>query len=794
MSKFLIVGAGISGISAAEILARKGHYVEIIESTGAIGGKVNGYACKATDSCSRCGVCIANTSLAGAIRNSRIRTRTSATINKVINNHSLDVWIEQKNPQIDYSKCSFCDSCVNSCPVGCITKTTRGEFTQYIFDHEKCLLHKGKACSQCLENCPSGAVEINGAVSDMKISAAAALIAIGHENYDARNKVRLGYGRLENVFTGSDVEEILSHQDYLYRSGEDVAFIQCVGSRDPEAGRNFCSSVCCSYALRLARVLKYRNKDTKITIYYIDIQNFDKTFTAFRNELEGMGIDFVRGIPFSVERGRTGKLKVLVPDGGAVSSAEHDALVLSTGIAPARNSDRIADLFHLDSDESGFLSSPEKNIFVTGTCSKPLSILDSMTAAGEAVRFISGCGYGEAEIPEITPHETAFEVRDIPLRRDVLVIGAGPAGICTASALKLMGYPVTLIDKNNIKPEEDLAGVDFITGSELVSLDGSVGNFIADIKTPRGIMNFNFGVIVAATGTENNGNTVSKKGNIVSLDRLGEAVSARKRRREASAVAIVLDLEIDETRASTETALKTALEIQERERYQVFIFCKDMRVASPELERLYQSSRDSGVTIIKYSGRLSVEDDGSGVIIEFDDPYLNRRVVVQCIIAGISPGGIPQKADPALMKLLGITGDCYGQIQENNVHLFPAGTNRPGVFALGSCRGEHFGPQILLDAGAAARSIDELIAPGIIKVELSNVVVDQDKCILCLTCIRSCPSRAMIINSEKGCAQSIAEVCQKCGICVGECPAKAIVLPGYEDTKILESADDAGNY
>ena len=66
-----------------------------------------------------------------------------------------------------------------------------------------------------------------------------------------------------------------------------------------------------------------------------------------------------------------------------------------------------------------------------------------------------------------------------------------------------------------------------------------------------------------------------------------------------------------------------------------------------------------------------------------------------------------------------------------------------------------------------------------------NAVVDEDKCILCLTCVRSCPHHAMEVDREKGAAVSIPEACQKCGICAGECPAKAISLPVYSDDVLL---------
>jgi heterodisulfide reductase subunit A-like polyferredoxin len=129
--------------------------------------------------------------------------------------------------------------------------------------------------------------------------------------------------------------------------------------------------------------MKHRNADTQVTIYYIDIQHFDKTFTLFRKAVEESGVRFVRGIPFSVEQSRNGKLKLHIENmDGEESIVEHDMVVLSVGMGPALASEKLAAQFDLQRDEFGFLASSSlPNVFVTGTCQEPLSIPDSMAAA-----------------------------------------------------------------------------------------------------------------------------------------------------------------------------------------------------------------------------------------------------------------------------------------------------------------------------------------------------------------------------------------------------------------------------
>ncbi len=382
MRKYLIIGSGISGCTTAEELARQGNEVALIESSNVIGGAVLGYTCKATDECSRCGVCVAYTQLQASLKNKRISAVVGASIQSVSNNGKIHTLITRKNPSISYHTCIFCDQCVHACPEQCISRVQRAEFAQYAVDFDKCRLHKGQQCSVCSDSCPANAISSQSATTEMAVQGDAALVATGHHPYDASKKVRLGYRRIENVLTGVEAEEILGRQTYLRKPSDSIAFIQCVGSRDPHIGRNYCSSICCGYALRLSRIIKYRNADTPVTIYYIDIQNFDKTFTLFRKAVEDSGVRFVQGVPFAVEQATDGKLKLYIDSMDDENSiVEHDVVVLSVGMGPTADSGKMASLFGLKRDEFGFFSSSLPNVFVSGTCKEPLSIPDSMASA-----------------------------------------------------------------------------------------------------------------------------------------------------------------------------------------------------------------------------------------------------------------------------------------------------------------------------------------------------------------------------------------------------------------------------
>ena len=390
MSRFLVLGGGVSGCTAGYELARLGHEVTILEQSGRFGGKVQDYCCKATENCSKCGVCVALSQVKDAARQEKVRISVGTTLREVQRNGGFIARATRLNPSIDQKRCIDCAACVEACPAGCIGRHGKGGLIQYSINYDKCLLHKEKECSLCVDACPNRAILAGKKASSLTLHTDAILVATGHQPYDASRKIRLGYGRVKGVMTGAEVEEILGRKEALDPPSQSVAFIQCVGSRDPKEGRNYCSAVCCAYALRLAHVLRKSAQKTDISIYYIDLQNFDKTFSRFRSELTEDGIHFIRAIPFRVERSESGKLKLYVENSDHRETvAEHDKVVLSTGMEPSQDADRLAKLLQIPRSEFGFFNTMNPGsgrttcpgVYVSGTCHEPQGLADCIASA-----------------------------------------------------------------------------------------------------------------------------------------------------------------------------------------------------------------------------------------------------------------------------------------------------------------------------------------------------------------------------------------------------------------------------
>ena len=80
-----------------------------------------------------------------------------------------------------------------------------------------------------------------------------------------------------------------------------------------------------------------------------------------------------------------------------------------------------------------------------------------------------------------------------------------------------------------------------------------------------------------------------------------------------------------------------------------------------------------------------------------------------------------------------------------------------------------------------------------------NILVDKEKCTLCMSCVGACPSSALQDNQTSPQLRLVEKNCVQCGLCAKTCPEKAITLqprllltPERKQARVLNEAQPYG--
>jgi heterodisulfide reductase subunit A-like polyferredoxin len=260
-------------------------------------------------------------------------------------------------------------------------------------------------CHECVNVCPADAVDLYMKEEIREYEVGSIVVSTGFRLVPGEVNESYGYGRSANVITAMQMDRLVAPTrpyDHLLRPSdgkvpENIAYILCAGSRDKALGNPICSRVCCMYSIKQAQLILGALPIADVTIYFIDIRAFGKGYDEFYEQTRAMGVRFVKGKVAQVDEKDNGDLRLRYEDideGGTIKEAEHDLVVLSTGIIP--NPDYLS-LFKgpgLESDEMMFVSEPEEyrnpgktsidGVFVAGSASGPMDIPDSILHSGAA--------------------------------------------------------------------------------------------------------------------------------------------------------------------------------------------------------------------------------------------------------------------------------------------------------------------------------------------------------------------------------------------------------------------------
>ena len=305
-------------------------------------------------------------------------------------------------------------------------------------------------CYQCIEACLAEAVIHEDQTLEREIEVGAIIVAPGFKTFDPSSFDTYAYTQFPNVMTSIEFERLLSAsgptQGHLQRPSDgkepkSIAFLQCVGSRDiNRCDRSYCSSVCCTYAIKQAVVAKeHVPGDLDTAIFFMDMRTHGKEFERYYNQArEEHGVRFVRSRVHSVEKDRTNGNLCLeyVLEDGTVTSDAFDMVVLSVGIEPSDSALELANKLDVQLNEHKFcdhtsfepVSTSRPGVFVCGAFQGPKdipqSVVEANAAVGAAGNLLEPIVAEPPELPEPAEDVEPAGSLDIP-RIGVFVCNCG---------------------------------------------------------------------------------------------------------------------------------------------------------------------------------------------------------------------------------------------------------------------------------------------------------------------------------------------------------------------------------
>ena len=250
--------------------------------------------------------------------------------------------------------------------------------------------------------------EFSGAPGDFKVrlssgknlEAGAAILTTGFTHFDSVNKPEWGFGTFPDVVTTTQVEQMISSGRGIRcpsdgRKPQRVAILLCVGSRDRQIGREWCSKICCTVSCNIAMEIREELPDCHVYIYYMDIRTYGLYETKYYwQSQEEFKVKYIKARIAEVTS--NGEKLIVKGEDTLVKrpiTIPFDMVVHAIGMDPNVENKSIAGVFGVKLQEHGHIAKGQSyaslgetsrpGVFVAGAATGPETIDDSI-AQGKA--------------------------------------------------------------------------------------------------------------------------------------------------------------------------------------------------------------------------------------------------------------------------------------------------------------------------------------------------------------------------------------------------------------------------
>jgi quinone-modifying oxidoreductase subunit QmoA len=417
----LVVGGGISGMTAALEAAECGKNVVLVEQNPSLGGRVSQLYKYFPKLCHpTCGLEI---NLKRLRAQKRIRVLTMAEVQSISGKAGDYTATIKLKPRYVNENCTACGACGEA-----VSAEVPNPFNYNLNKMKAAYLPSPMAypqryvldasiigtpdADQAKAACKYDAIDLGMKEETLSLKVGAVVWATGWKPYDAAKIQPYGYDRYANVITSVEFERMLDPfgptAGKLVRPSDgkeakNVAFIQCAGSRDRNHLKH-CSRICCMASLKQTTYVREKfADDADVSIYYIDIRAIDRLEDFYKKVQADPKVKFIKSKVANITEDKASGDPILHgvdTEGYHRYDNRHDLVVLAVGMEPSVDAGKI--MQGVAADVSGFIdiNSTTEAVFGAGCASNALDVnraVQSATAASlRAIQVINRVSRAEA--------------------------------------------------------------------------------------------------------------------------------------------------------------------------------------------------------------------------------------------------------------------------------------------------------------------------------------------------------------------------------------------------------------
>ncbi|EIJ34740.1 CoB--CoM heterodisulfide reductase iron-sulfur subunit A family protein [Thiothrix nivea] len=390
----IVVGGGISGMTAALEAAETGKQVILLEKRPYLGGRVSQLYKYFPKMCHpTCGQEINQRRIK---MNKNLTVLTQAEVSNISGDKGDYTVSVTLTPRYVNSNCTACGECEKAATSefddefnynlgkrkGVYLPNAMAYPQQYVIDSRLIGTAEAEAAKAA---CKYGAIDLDEKEETIELKAGAVVFATGWKPFDANKIQPYGYDRFANVINNVEFERLMDPHGptggKLLRPSDgkeakNIAFIQCAGSRDRNYLRH-CSRFCCMASLKQTQYVTEKYGDEgKSTIYYIDIRSIDRFEDFYRNVQNDANVSFIKSKVAKVEADKEGNpvLHGVNTEGYHRYADTYDLVVLATGMEPSVDFKGLP--IKIAVNEEGFIEHDEANggIFAAGVAADAMDV------------------------------------------------------------------------------------------------------------------------------------------------------------------------------------------------------------------------------------------------------------------------------------------------------------------------------------------------------------------------------------------------------------------------------------